>query len=122
MDDRFAKAQQDDPEVAEYLAALPEAEEKWRPAPVDFTLMHEMVAEVRDLLGELCALTADGPVAVKTRHTPPPPFPRPVSELEKARRRIKAARDAEYDADLLAFAEAGKRRWREQNPDAPRLH
>lgn len=119
-DSRYVKAQQNDPEIAEHLAKQGKPDDpSWRPQAEDWTLLHELVAQVRDRLGGVAGLIADLPTAVKTRHTPPPYFPRPQTELDKARQRIEAEADKAYDDRLLDIAEAAKRRWRAQHPDAP---
>lgn len=103
--------------MAEFLIAKEKPDDPpWRPMPADFSLMHELVAQVRDLLGDVAALLADMPVGVKTRHKPPPKFLRPMTELDKARAKARDEADKAYDDRLLTLVAEGQRRWREQHP------
>jgi hypothetical protein len=116
-DSRYVRAQQNDPDVAEEWAKreLDKKEEvgqKWRPEPEEWTLLHELTAQVRDRLGSLAALLADLPTGVKTRHSHPEPFPRPETELDRAKRRLEAEREQAYDAKLEAMVAGAKARWR----------
>jgi hypothetical protein len=120
-DSRYAKAQQDDPELAEVIAeeeaakkkAGDETGEKWRPAPADFTLMHSMVAEVRDLLADVVVITGRGLPSNGTRKFAER-YPRPRTELDKARLRISEREDVEYMEQMDDAILAAKQRWRDQ--------
>ena len=109
----YARAREADEELAGILAEeLVDDEAPWKPPAADWTLLHEMMAQQRDRLGEIAALLADLPVGVKQRHTPPPMFARPDTALSKAMARIKREREEEYDAKLDAFVSDAKARWR----------
>ena len=108
--------------IAEKEAAEAEEAEKagrppappWRPDPDDFTLMHEILAQIRDGVAETATLIADLPTPVKQRTKPPAAFGRPETLLDKERRRIREERDQAADDRLLDITSAAKRRWREQ--------
>jgi hypothetical protein len=115
-DSRYVKAQQNDPEVADLLASQESEDDpqEWKPQAQEWTLLHELVARLGDRQGDVAALIADLPVGVKTRHTPPPAFPRPETELDKARKRIAAEREQQYDDKVIDLVERAKQRYREQ--------
>lgn len=115
-DSKYITAQQNDPAIADHVARSEKPDDPaWAPQPAEFTLMHELAAEIRDRLGVVCALLADLPVAVDHRHTPPASFPRPETELVKARKRVKDERDQAYDDRLVADVERAQQRWRERH-------
>ena len=109
---------QDDPELAEKIVADEDEDAKWHPRPSDWTLDRELLAQVRDRLGQVASLLADLPVGVKQRHNPPPAFPRPETALDKARIAKAKREEREYDEKLLDFAEQAKARWRAQQAEA----
>lgn len=125
----YRHAQQNDPEVARYIAELEAAEAEeaekagrplpkktWRPGPDDWSLLHELLAQNRDALGQMATILADMPVApgVKTRTKPPAPYPRPETALDAERRRLAEAKEqAEVDRLMVVTARA-KQRWRDQ--------
>lgn len=80
---------------------------------------HELLAAVIDRLGILIALTSELPAAVKVRGPMPSTFPRPVTELDKARKALKVDADQRYDDDLLGDIERAQQRWRDL-PDEER--
>jgi hypothetical protein len=124
-DSRYSKAQVDDPELAEMLAEEEAAkrkeaarrgetiEDKWAPQPADFTLMHELVAEVRDLLADVVVITGRGLPSNGTRKFAAR-FPRPQTELTKARLRVTEREDVEYMDQMDSAIMAAKQRWRDQ--------
>jgi hypothetical protein len=119
-DSRYAKAQVDDPEVAMMLAEeeiqkrnAGEAEERWRPRPADFTLLHEMAAQQIDLLSDLVVITGRGLPSNGTRKFADR-FPRPVNEMTKARKAVEAREDARYIEQMDDVVLAAKARWRAQ--------
>lgn len=79
--------------------------------------MHELQAQTRDRLGEIAALLADLPVAVKQRHTPPPTHPRPETALTRAMARVKREREEAYDAKIEDFVTKAKERYRRQQAE-----
>lgn len=120
-DSRYHKAMLQDPEAVA-LALEHENDEKpvdRRPEVESWTTSHELLAGIWDRLGAIAALVADGPVAVKRRHEHPPPYPRPVTELDRQRAAREKAKEQAYDDRLFDVVEKAKQRWREQNPDAP---
>lgn len=118
-DSRYAKAQRNDPELAAQIAAeASDDDPPWTPPLTDWTLLHELLQVNNDRLGHLAALVADLPIGVKQRHTPPAPLPRPVTEIEKAMKAAREARDRAYDDKILDFAEKAKARWRAQQAAA----
>lgn len=106
----FSRAQRNDPELAASMAPqIIDDDSPWHPPAADWTSMHELMAQTRDRLGEIAALLADMPVAVKTRHKPPPAHARPLTALAAAIEALQADRDqAEIDKvdDFVARAKA----------------
>jgi hypothetical protein len=99
----------------EDLAALVVADEDetpWKPAGSDWSLMHELTAEVRDRLGEIAALIADLPVGVKTRHKAPPQFPRPETAMTRATRRYREQQETAELQKIEDWVEKGRENWR----------
>ena len=100
--------------MAEHLATQPDKDAPaWRPRPAEWTLMHELMARQTDRLGAIASLLSELPTPIKERHAFPEPFPRPETELDKARKRIEQAKIDEYDERLLGAVERAKQRWRE---------
>lgn len=120
-DSRYIKAQQDDPEVAEALVEDEDEDVSWRPQPADWTLMHELLAQIRDITADTAKLIAQLPTTVTNRGEFPQAFPRPESEVAKARIRLKRERQQRYDENLLAFAEQAKARWRAQQAASEKI-
>jgi hypothetical protein len=119
-DSRYAKAQIDDPEVAQMLAEeenekrkAGEVPEKWRPRPADFTLLHEMMAQQIDLLSDIVVITGRGLPSNGTRKFADR-FPRPENELVKARKAVEDREDARYLEQMDEVFVAAKVRWRAQ--------
>lgn len=79
--------------------------------------MHEMVAQIRDRLGDLGAILLDLPTGVKKRHDSPPTFPRPETAMDRARAAIKAKREQAYDDKINEFVEKAKERGRALTPE-----
>ena len=112
--------------IAEKEAADADAAEKegkpppppWRPDPDDFTLMHEILAQIRDGSAQTATLIADLPTAVKHRTRPPAAFGRPETELDRERRRIREERDQAADDRLMDITAAAKQRWKAQQAAA----
>lgn len=105
---QYVTAQRNDPELAELIASLPEAEMgRWRPPATEFSLDTSLLAEIRDRLGVVATLLGDMPLApgVKRRSKPPPPFPRPLTAIERARAAAEAQMEADLD-DMVAAAHA----------------
>jgi hypothetical protein len=94
------------------VVAESDDEKPWRPEGSDWSLMHELTAEVRDRLGEIAALIADLPVGVKTRHKSPPQFPRPETALTRATRRYREEQDAKEMQRIEDWVEKGRENWR----------
>lgn len=114
-DSYFYKAQQNDPEMAAKLAAAKSDDDPpWRPALYDWSLLHELLAINNDRLGQVAALLADLPVAVKQRHKAPTPFPRPATELDRALAARAAEEEEAYMEQMEDFVTAAKERWRRQ--------
>lgn len=113
-DSRYSKAQRDDPMLsAEIAAELPEELPAWKPPLADWTVLHEIIQIGNDRLGEIAALLADMPTAVKQRHSPPARLARPMTALDRAIAEVQAQRDEEYDARIDDFVSDAKARWRE---------
>lgn len=113
-DSRYIKAQQDDPDVAEHIASKETDEDApWKPANEDFTLMHEMVGEVRDLMADLVVITGRGLPSNGQRKFGER-FPRPETELTKARERHKRLREDQEAERLFEIVDVAKARWRAQ--------
>ena len=70
----------------------------WRPAHSDWTMLHELLAQVRDLL-------------MKAHFTNPQMFPRPQSEIERLREEIEEQRMASGYQRVLDEVEAAQARW-----------
>lgn len=127
---RYIRAQQNDPEVARYVAEKEAADRKaaekagtpppppWRPAADDWTLLHELMARNLDRTGMVATLIADLPTTVKTRTPFPSVFSRPETLLDRYRREIAEAEDKAADDRLMDLVTAAKQRWRDQNPGA----
>lgn len=117
-DSRFAKAQLNDRAVVEQMLDDAEADEKengtqeWRPPAEDWSLMHELVAQVRDRLGAVAKLIAELPTTVETRRPVPPPFPRPLTEYDQALAAREKVREDQYDQHLMDVVDQAKARWR----------
>lgn len=111
-DSRYRAAQLDDPDVAELLAGE-DGGDKWSPMPADFTLMHELVAEVRDLMADAVVILGRGLPSNGKREFVDR-FPRPDTELARALENREKTKVEKYDEDLLDFAEKAKARWRAQ--------
>jgi hypothetical protein len=77
---------------------------KWHPPAEEWDLRTELEARLLDRLGEVVSLLADLPVAVKKRHKPPKPFPRPYSAVEEAEQQLAA----DHIADIIDYVEAGQ--------------
>lgn len=80
--------------------------------------MHELIAEIRDLLADVTViagkgLPSDGPRRFADR------FPRPETELVKARIRLQERADEAYDAQMDAIVSRAKDRWRAQQAALP---
>lgn len=120
-DSRFHTAQEEDEELAQRLidrGLLPDEEELvWRPAARSWSLLHELVAQVRDRQGDIAALLADLPTGVKERHKPPAQFPRPDTALGRARAEVRARREQAYDDKIHDFVEKAKERWNQMSPE-----
>jgi hypothetical protein len=111
-DSRYMKAQQDDPEMAQRIAEAEDPDDpSWSPQAADWTLMHELMASVRDLLVDVVIITGKGLPSDGPRRFPPP-YPRPDTELEKARKRVAEIKLRTYDDKILAEVERAKDRWR----------
>lgn len=75
-----------DPEQAEALAALPEKPaSQWAPPFTEFTLDAQITAMVYDRLGQLI----DTVMAVAGSKGRSQPFPRPVTELDRVKERVR---------------------------------
>lgn len=107
-DSRYAKALSDDPAVARLVLGEssenePEGHDSrgssWRPAHSDWTMEHELLAQIRDLTGR--AHFKDFGM-----------FPRPESAIETLRAEMEEARRRSGYENILSVVEAGKRRWR----------
>jgi hypothetical protein len=79
-------------------------EGRWQPPAEEWDLRTELDARLLDRLGEVVSLLADLPVAVKKRHKPPKPFPRPYSAIEEAEQRLAA----EHIAEIIDYVEEGQ--------------
>jgi hypothetical protein len=101
---RYAKALSDDEDLARRVLAESgsdsEPTSKWRPANVEWSLMHELVAQQRDLM--LKAWFKGGTA-----------FPRPETALESLRTAAEEARSL-YDYNrILDEVAAAQQRWRD---------
>lgn len=104
---QYVAARRNDPEYAEWVASLPdEAKQSWAPSSSEWDLLCELTAAVYDRLGELITLTANVNRAKDaSAQKPPPRFPRPVTEIDRARARAEARIEDELD-NLIAAAHA----------------
>jgi hypothetical protein len=100
----------------DFVAAIVEREVEdddeapsWSPAAEDWTLLHEMLAQVFDRLGALAMITAHAKPEAKG----PDPFPRPVTALSKARESMKQVKLDRYDEKLLDVVAKAQQRWRD---------
>lgn len=75
--------------------------------------MHELVAEVRDLLADVVVITGRGLPSDGKREFVDR-FPRPDTALSRALANREKTKIERYDEDLLDFAEKAKARWRAQ--------
>jgi hypothetical protein len=82
-------------------------ESTWRPAHSDWTMQHELLAQVRDLL-------------MKAHFTNPVMFPRPQSAIEAMRAEIEEQRLASGYARVLDEVEAAQQRWRAMSEEERR--
>ena len=103
----YVAAKRNDPEYAERVAAATSGEGRplaWSPSPSEWNLLCELTAGVFDRLGDLITLTQNvhrGKDAAAQK--PPDRFPRPVTEIERAKARAEAAIESELD-ELIAVA------------------
>lgn len=113
-DCRYAKAQLNDPEVVERLLAEQEeeAEGDWHPPAEDWSLMHELVAQVRDRLGAVAKLVAELPTTIEQRKPLPPSFPRPQTVYGRVKAERQQVREEHYDQHLMDVVDQAKARWR----------
>lgn len=105
----------DDEDLVERVLDEQEGSEKsdqWRPGNYDWSLLHELAAEQRDVLTDIAVILAHGLPGDKRKFAER--FPRPITKMDRARQRRKAAEEKRYDEDLLAFIERGKENWRRQ--------
>ena len=117
-DSAYQKALQDDPATVASALAADDTETEgtpWRPAVEDWSMLHELLAQIRDRQGDIAAILLDLPVAVKSRHKPPQHFPRPLTELDRARIRIQNEKDEADMARIDAFVKRGKENWKRQH-------
>lgn len=102
MGSHYGASVRNDPDVAAMVAELLADDRKWSPAAADWSLHMELTAQLIDAAGVLATLLADLPTAVKKRSRPPRPVPRPITEVEKARRRAEARLESDLDALITA--------------------
>lgn len=86
---RLSAAMLDDPEVTEAMAARKQTDE-WSPPVSEYNLVAMLLAEIRDRQGEIInAVLSTIPVEkgkTRPKHRDKP-FPRPVTEIDRAKRR-----------------------------------
>lgn len=118
-DSRYSAAQQNDPELARKIAEDTAEGKTWHPDAADWTLMHDLVAEVRDLLADSVVIQGRG-LPSNGRRQFPSRYPRPVTEIDKARAAAEAARDQLADERIMAEVDRAKQRWRDQQAELQR--
>lgn len=120
-DSRFARAQEDDEELAQRMIErgllTVEDEKPWRPKAAGWTLLHEMLARMLDRQDATVSLLSELPAGVTKRRELPPQFPRPQTARSRARTYLKLQQEKEYDDKITDFAERAKDRWRAMSPE-----
>lgn len=105
----FRTAQRNDPEIAERVAEELEIEgaegPKWAPRPEEWDLLHELLAANFDRVGDLIAAVINTTPGIQTKVKPPDRYPRPETEIDRARRRFIARTEDDLE-DLIAQAHA----------------
>lgn len=89
---RLREAIYNDPEEAEYLAALPESNDKWAPSVSEFGLTEHLLTDLIDKFERLSAILMklNGAKSVDMK-----PAPRPMTEVQRARDRLRKQGDGE---------------------------
>jgi hypothetical protein len=97
----YAQAMATDAELAEQVVQIPEAEGRstqWTRSHRDYSPEVEMLSAVFDRLGELIRAVA---ATQGSRAKPPSPAPRPVSAIERVRRRAAIEKHRRLAARVL---------------------
>lgn len=83
-----------------------EPDEKWTPSPTEWGLLEELLAATVDRIADLIVATwnSTGP---KQPMQPVPRFPRPVTEMDRARERAEKQALGAFEA----LIEQAKTRW-----------
>ena len=89
---RLSESIQNDPEQAALIAQIPKPDDPWAPSFRDFDLDATLLREIRELLVQLIRITI-GSSAPKIK-----PFPVPVTEVDRARKRL----DHDYARSLTS--------------------
>lgn len=77
-----------------------DASPSWRPAHTDWTLTHELLAQVRDAV-------------LRAHFKDPKDFPRPVTALQEARAEAEERRMRSGYDKILDVVARGQQRWKE---------
>lgn len=102
----YAIARRNDPELAEWVARNPQAAaQQWRPPPEEFDLHAELLALIADRVADHITVTVNTTPGVTRKQQPAPRFPRPVTEIDKARARADRQEELALDA-LVKRAQA----------------
>ena len=93
------------------LQAAADSPPQWYPRGEDVSLTDELLMVLVDRLGALYAVESSQPLQPGgKRQKPPPAFPRPVRELDRARARAEQQYLDELDDDV----KAAQQRWATQ--------
>lgn len=91
---------------------MPEDErrDKWSPSLTEWSLLEELLAGAVDRIGDLivAVVNTSGP---KQPMQPPPRFPRPVTEIDKARERA----DKKALTDFEGLIAQAQQRWDDEH-------
>lgn len=102
MGSHYGKAIRDDPEVAERVASQPESPGRWRPDDADWDLGRELAAGIRDAIRDLTVLLHNVNAPKGKQVKAAERFPRPVTEIDRAKARAEARIERELDALIVA--------------------
>ncbi len=96
------------------LQATADGATQWYPRGEDVSLTDELLMVLIDRLGALYAVESSQPLQPGgKRQRPPPAFPRPVRELDRARGRAEQQYLEELDDDV----QAAQQRWATQREE-----
>lgn len=109
-DSHYVNAKRNDPQLAAALAQRASGDDKpkFTPPPTEWTTVAELLAAVFDRLGEVVRAVQNGYAREPIRE-PIRPYPRPITEIDRAKKRAEEQEDQALE-DLIAQAQETHRR------------